>query len=108
MKYPSFRLSQGRTALANHKDSVDTIFATVAPEWRSVDGDLDEDDLEEILRERREVDRHTHFDPPPGRLPTTGSQLNSPPSHPAVGFLPQQSNARFRSLMPPPDAGVTS
>ncbi len=51
MKYPSFRLSQGRTALANHKDSVDTIFAAVAPEWRSVEGDLDEDDLVEILRE---------------------------------------------------------
>jgi hypothetical protein len=51
MMYPCFRLSQGRTALANHKDSVDSLFAEVAPEWRTAEGDLDQDDVQDILRE---------------------------------------------------------
>lgn len=53
MKYPCFRLSQGRTALANHKDDGDNPFASVAPEYRLASGDLDSDDIDEILRDIR-------------------------------------------------------
>lgn len=51
MKYPCFRLSQGRTALANHKDERGSTFAAVAPELRMAEGDLDSDEVEDLLRE---------------------------------------------------------
>jgi len=53
VKYPCFRLSQGRTALANHKDDGDNPFAAVAPEYRSASGELDADDIDEILGDIR-------------------------------------------------------
>lgn len=51
MKYPCFRLSQGRTALANHKDDRNPTLGSVAPELRNADGDLDADEVEDLLRE---------------------------------------------------------
>lgn len=51
MKYPCFRLSQGRTALANHKDERSPSLASVPPELRNAQGELDADDVEDLLRE---------------------------------------------------------
>jgi len=51
VKYPCFRLSQGRTALANHKDSAGTSFNSISPELRTAEGSLDTADLDRILRD---------------------------------------------------------
>lgn len=51
MKYPCFRLSQGKTALANLKDDRSLAFGSVTPELRNSEGDLDTDEVEDLLRE---------------------------------------------------------
>lgn len=51
MKYPCFRLSQGRTALANYKDDRNPTLGSVQPELRNAEGDLDSDEVEDLLRE---------------------------------------------------------
>lgn len=51
MKYPCFRLSQGRTALANHKDQAGSTLSAVSPEQRNAEGDLDNDEVEDLLRD---------------------------------------------------------
>lgn len=51
MKYPCFRISGGRTALANRKDESGSPFALVPAEYRSVDSDLDDDEAQDALKE---------------------------------------------------------
>jgi hypothetical protein len=55
MKYPVYRLSQGRTALANHKDQRQTRLNSIAPELRAADGDFDADDLEDLFAHLRKA-----------------------------------------------------
>jgi hypothetical protein len=49
MKYPAYRLSQGRAALANHKEQRKSSLNAIAPETRNAEGDLDPDDLEDLF-----------------------------------------------------------
>lgn len=49
MKYPCYRLSQGRAALSQHK-SARSSGTAATPEWRACSGDLAEDEVEDLLR----------------------------------------------------------
>lgn len=55
MKYPVFRISQGRTALTNLRSSSKVGNSNVAPEWRTAPGELDQDEIEEIFAELRKA-----------------------------------------------------